>query len=103
MPVAGGLVTMSRAQSANQEDHLADNVVKCVCTYCTHRIIYIIHIKAQRASKEENKNNNNNNNNQKDHLADNVVKCVCEKVAAHTTHTEIDVQSTGRKETKTIW
>ena len=43
MPVAGGLVTMSRAQSANQEDHLADNVVKCVCTYCTHRIIYIIH------------------------------------------------------------
>ena len=36
MPVAGGLVTMSRAQSANQEDHLADNVVKCVCTYCTH-------------------------------------------------------------------
>ena len=42
MPVAGGLVTMSRAQSANQEDHLADNVVKCVCeqasgTYCTYR------------------------------------------------------------------
>ena len=57
MPVAGGLVTMSRAQSANQEDHLADNVVKCVC----------------------------------------------EQVAAHTTHTEIDVQSTGREETKTIW
>ena len=42
VPVAGGLVTMSRAQSANQEDHLADNVVKCVCeqasgTYCTYR------------------------------------------------------------------
>ena len=60
MPVAGGLVTMSRAQSANQEDHLADNVVKCVCeqasgTYCTKAL------------------------------------------------TEIDVQSTGRKETKTIW
>ena len=40
VPVAGRLVTMSRAQSANQEDHLADNVVKCVCeqangTYCT--------------------------------------------------------------------
>ena len=77
MPVAGGQLTMSRAQSANQEDHLADNVVKCVCTYCTHRIIYIIYIKAQRASKEENKNNNN----QKNHLADNVVKCVCEQAS----------------------
>ena len=99
MPVAGGLVTMSRAQSANQEDHLADNVVKCVCTYCTHSDIQNTY-----AHKEQAKRKPKTTTRIKKTIRPTMLSNVsANKQAAHTAHTEIDVQSTGREETKTIW